>query len=387
MNWMKKLHGMNDIIKGFAMGIKARGILSILAGFCFVFNSTYAQELKKEVNFSQHKTIPVYNLKKAGNTTIFQGNKKKRNYFEGWYFKMVSEDGSGILSVIPGISLSGDGKEQHAFIQIINGVTAQTSYYTFPVEEFSFSKKAFEIKIGNNYFSEERMILDLKDSISFVSGKVVMSGNVSYSSGRLINTGIMGWYRFVPFMECYHGVVSLTNQLKGELVINNERFNFDGGKGYIEKDWGSSMPSAWIWMQSNHFNNPNSSFMLSIADIPWLGKSFNGFLGFFYHEHKTYHFATYRSSKLRLEVIDPDELKIRIENRKNTFIIHAKSKNTGLLKAPVEGSMDRRIPESIDASLMITMLDIKGNIVFTDSTKITGLEMVGDFRKLQGLLK
>ena len=313
------------------MLIKTTRILCLLKSlfFCFAIISSQAQELKKEIHFSQYKILPFYNLKKAGNTTIFQGNKKKRKYFEGWYFKMVAEDGSSILSVIPGISLSGDGSEQHAFIQIINGVTAQTSYYSFPIEEFSFSKKEFAVKIGDNYFSKDRIILDLKDNDSFVSGKIEMFNPVEYTSGRLMNPGIMGWYRFVPFMECYHGVVSLTHHLKGKLIVNNEVYDFNGGRGYIEKDWGSSMPSAWIWMQSNHFSDTNSSFMLSIAEIPWLGKSFTGFLGFFYHKNKIHHFATYRPTKLQLEIADSNILKIKIENRKNTFILNARSSNSG----------------------------------------------------------
>jgi hypothetical protein len=283
--------------------------------------------------------------------------------------------------------LSDDGKEQHAFIQLINGLTAQTSYYSFPIEEFSFSKKYFAVKIGDNYFSEDLIALDLKDTNSFVSGKIEMINQVGYKSGRLMNSGIMGWYRFVPYMQCYHGVISLTNNLKGKLNINNEVYDFNSGKGYIEKDWGSSMPSAWIWMQSNHFSNSNSSFMLSIADIPWMGKSFTGFLGFFYHDNKIHHFATYRPTLLHLEIPDTNKVKIKIENRRNTFLLNAISNNSGMLKAPVEGSMDRRIPESIDAILKITMLDKKGNVVFTDSSNITGLEMVGDYRKLQGVLK
>ena len=354
---------------------------------CFAVIIVHAQELKREIHFSQHKILPLYNLKKAGNTVIFQGNKKKRKYFEGWYFKMVAEDGSSILSVIPGISLSSDGKEKHAFIQIINGVTAQTSYYSFPIGEFSFSKKEFAIKIGDNYFSKDRIVLNLKDNDSAVSGEVEMFNSVKYTSDRLINPGIMGWYRFVPFMECYHGVVSLTHNLKGKLIVNDELFDFNNGKGYIEKDWGSSMPSAWIWMQSNHFNSVSSSFMLSIADIPWLGKSFTGFLDFFYFNNKIHHFTTYRSSKLELEIDDSDILNIKIKNKKNAFIINARSNNAGMLKAPAGGSMDRRIPESIDAMLKIIMLDKKGNIVSVDSSNITGLEMVGDYKKLQGLLK
>lgn len=353
----------------------------------FPFSRIYAQSLQKEIPFAEHKFIPCYALKKAGNTSIFQGNKKKKEYFEGWYFKMVGKEGNSIISVIPGISLSSDGEEQHAFIQIINGVSAQTYYYSFPVEDFFFSKKDFAVRIGGNYFSRDSLVLNIQQGDETVSGRVLISDPVSYRSGRLFNTGIMGWYRFVPFMECYHGVVSLSHGLEGSLRINGDEFNFTEGRGYIEKDWGSSMPSAWIWMQSNNFAEENSSFMLSIANIPWLGKSFTGFLGFFYHNNEIYHFATYRPTRLFLEITDQQHLDIRIENRKNTFLIQAVSNSTGLLKAPVGGAMDRRIPESIDAAINITMLDKEGNIVFQDSTNIAGLEMVGDFEAFEGMLK
>ncbi|MBN1926380.1 MAG: hypothetical protein JW798_11145 [Prolixibacteraceae bacterium] len=300
---------------------------------------------------------------------------------------MVSKNGKFILSVIPGISLSSDGQEQHAFIQVIDGITAQTNYFSYPIEEFSFSKQKFAIKIGENYFSRDSIILNIKDNHSIISGKIEMLNSVEYSSGSLIDPGIMGWYRFVPFMECYHGVVSLTHNLKGLLIFNNEAFDFNEGRGYIEKDWGSSMPSSWIWMQSNNFTDNGSSFMLSIANIPWLGKSFTGFLGFFYYNGRIHRFATYRSTKLQLEIVDTNRVLIDIENGENSFLLDVSSNNAGMLKAPVEGSMDRRIPESIDATIKITMLDKKGNVVMKDSTNIAGLEMVGDYFSLQGLLK
>lgn len=369
--------------------MKIAPILSLILSLflCLTIGAVKAQHLEKEIEFSKHKPLPFYNLKKLGNTTIFQGNNQRNQYFEGWYFKMVSDNGDRILSVIPGISLSKDGREQHAFIQLIDGITAQTRYYSYPITDFSFSKKDFSIKIADNYFSKNRIRLNLKDSLSRVSGKVEMSNLVDYKTGSFMNPGIMGWYRFVPFMQCYHGVVSLTHDLEGKLLVNNKTYDFTDGKGYIEKDWGKSMPSAWVWMQSNHFNDTTSSFMLSIADIPWLGKSFTGFLGFFYHNNKIYHFATYRNSELSFEMVDEHKLKIRIDNSKNSFIIEAESKTAGLLKAPSEGSMDRRISESIDAFVKITMTDQNERVVFTDSTNIAGLEIVGDIEKFTGTIK
>ena len=37
---------------------------------------------------------------------VFQGNLKRKKYFEGWYFKHVSKDLKNVWSFIPGISLS-----------------------------------------------------------------------------------------------------------------------------------------------------------------------------------------------------------------------------------------------------------------------------------------
>ena len=40
---------------------------------------------------------------------------------------------------------------------------------------------------------------------------------VTYRSypGTIFSPGIMGWYSFVPFMECKHGIVSINHDLTG----------------------------------------------------------------------------------------------------------------------------------------------------------------------------
>jgi tocopherol cyclase len=337
--------------------------------------------LEQGINFTGYRCLPGYEFKKLGHPEIFQGNNKKKKYFEGWYFKMVSSAESSILCIIPGIALSHDGKEKHAFIQIIDGETTQTKYCSFPIEEFYFSRKEFAFLIGQNYFSEDKIILNIHSDIASVSGEIQMSKQVKLTKARILNAGIMGWYRFVPFMQCYHGVVSLTHHLDGKILKDGKEYNFNQGTGYIEKDWGSSMPSAWIWMQSNNFKKGNSSFMLSVANIPWLGKSFTGFLGFFLHEVTLYRFATYTNAEIQIEESGADTIFIKIEDRENIFSIEAVHKNAGLLHAPIKGSMDRRIPESFDAKLHLTIQDGKGKVIFCDSTSVAGLELV-EFREL-----
>jgi hypothetical protein len=123
--------------------------------------------------------------------------------------------------------------------------------------------------------------------------------------------------------------------------------------------------------------------MLSIANIPWLGSSFNGFLGFFLHEGKVHRFATYTKAKLDLSSTSSDTLKINIYNKEFTYQIETYRSNSGELLAPVQGSMERRISESVNAQLHLTVLDENQNVIYEDSTSIAGLEIVGDVESLR----
>ena len=95
------------------------------------------------VKFTDYPKVQAYKAKKSKNSSMFQGNKKQKKYFEGWYFKMASQDEMSILSVIPGISISEDGSTKHAFIQIIDGKIAETKYINFPNRRFLFFKRRF----------------------------------------------------------------------------------------------------------------------------------------------------------------------------------------------------------------------------------------------------
>ena len=51
-----------------------------------------------------------------------------------------------------------------------------------------------------------------------------------------LSPGIMGPYSFIPFMECYHGILSMNHKILGSLKYNDENISFNGGKCYMEKD-------------------------------------------------------------------------------------------------------------------------------------------------------
>jgi len=130
--------------------------------------------------------ISSYQKKKRRFSKYFQGNKKERRYFEGWYFKMVSEDGSSVLSLIPGVVYAKEKGKGHAFIQVINGNTGETGYHQYPLSAFTFSKDSFYVTIGGSTFSDRHLHLEIGDSLT---GDVYINHPVRYPMKR----GAPGW--------------------------------------------------------------------------------------------------------------------------------------------------------------------------------------------------
>jgi tocopherol cyclase len=304
---------------------------------------------------------------------IFQGNLQKKNYFEGWYFKHVSQDLNNVWSFIPGVSLTAN--DPHAFIQIINGINGESQYVTYPLDQFSWDKKKLYLKIGSSVFTSENINLKIENEFIKIEGSIDYSNSVKYPSG-LLSPGIMGWYSFIPFMECKHGIVSVNHDLTGSIKVNNSSIDFNEGKGYIEKDWGTSFPEAWLWIQANNFSDHESSFTFSVAKIPWIGKFFIGFIAFLYFNKKFFLFSTYNNSLITEINHSGKSIGITLKNRDFILKISALKNTFGELRAPSSGIMSRRIKESIDSEVTIKLYDKHNNLIYNDSSKRAGLEVI-----------
>jgi tocopherol cyclase len=311
---------------------------------------------------------------KTSRPAPFQGNLKNKKYFEGWYFKLVSPDGGNIYSIIPGISLS---KDRHAFIQVIEGKTGKTDYNSFHINSFKSEKNRFDINIGDNHFSEEKISLNLSGENFRIQGKISFEDSAVWSVTP-ISPGIMGWYTWVPFMECYHAVVSLDNRLKGVLAINDNNIDFSSGRGYIEKDWGRSFPECWVWSQGNCFEIPGTSFMFSVAKIPWLGNYFIGHICFLLHNRRIYKFATWNGSKFEINKNTNNQIHASFSGKDHLLEVDISSTVSGRLKAPVLGAMERYIKEGVNAEVTIHLSSKSGKEIFNGTSAHAGLEVVGD---------
>lgn len=304
---------------------------------------------------------------------VFQGSLKKKKYFEGWYFKHVSRDLRHVYAFIPGVSLA--GPDSHAFIQVIDGITGTTDYLTYSLDEFRYDTRTLVVRVGRSVFSDHGIELDISGDIYKVRGKIEYRNMVPFP-GRFLAPGIMGWYSFVPFMECYHAVVSARHDLDGFLEVNSSTIDLTGGSGYIEKDWGTSFPECWIWLHCNSFPGSNASLMVSIAKIPWLGRFFIGFISFLYLDGKFFFFHTHNGARLTGTRYDGTALELALDNGTHALRITARKNKSGELAAPRHGSMSRRIKESIDSSVEVKLSTSNGSVLFDARGTRAGLEII-----------
>lgn len=309
------------------------------------------------------------------NDEMFQGWGKKAPYFEGWYFKLIDETNGLAFAIIPGISISIDGS--HSFIQVFDGKANKSTYHKFPSEDFVPDPTTFGLQLGKSTFSNRHIFLDVEE----LQLDLKFENRIPWPNDFLV-PGIMGWYAFMPYMQCYHGVVSLNHSFKGKITFNGKTYQISKGIGYIEKDWGRSFPKSWIWMQSNHFKdsvNPVSC-MASVAHIPWVGKHFIGFLASFLFEEVVYKFTTYNGSKMKAKVID-NKIFIGFKRGEVELQIEAHKKEGTQLVSPIEGDMIGKVEESLESELFI-IFKKADNIVFKGTGTFSGLEIAGEYDEL-----
>lgn len=302
-------------------------------------------------------------------------------YFEGWYYKLVNSDGSQRFALIPGVYIATEKDKSHCFIQVFDSQTEKVTYHRYPANAFKTSPDRFEILVGPNYFSENKVILEIDEDLAEVKGTLEFDDLHPWPV-RLNSPGAMGWFAWVPFMECYHGVVSMDHPIQGGFQYKSTYLDFNGGRGFIEKDWGKQFPSAWIWGQCNHFCQTGISLMLSVAEIPWLGRSFGGFIVGLLYEGYIHRFATYNSSKIESLTLDDENVHLVVHNRTHKLRIKLKRKEGGLLQAPTIVEMNRRILETLNATFEISFEKLSGGVLFSGVGTYAGLEVVGDMSHL-----
>lgn len=316
---------------------------------------------------------------KLRNPDLYHGEKKQRNFFEGWYFKVCDQNDDHVFAFIPGIAKGKEPSQNHSFVQVLEGKLARYSYIKFNEDAFTFQKNDFYVSVLDNSFSLEKIRLNLVHKNEKIQGSLKFK-EIKKWPDSIINPGSMGFYNYLWFMECYSQVCVHDGLVEGNLKIGEKIVDFTGGKVYIEKNWGKSFPKSWVWIQSNSFDEDEISFTCSIGRVPFFFSSFSGFLTAVNIKEKFYPFTTINKSTMNIKRDDMDveiifkrknfELFVKTHSQKNKYIV---------CKGPKDGHMIPLTEETIVGEIELELRDIEsGKIIYSGRGRSAGIEYGGE---------
>lgn len=290
----------------------------------------------------------------------FHGNRRKKSYFEGWYLK--HQCGEETVAFIPAFHVDSEGKRS-ASLQIVTKEIARR--IDFPATGFYADEERFRVRVGKSWFSEHGAHLHLKDQ------DISVYGDLFYGPFDVPGEDIMGPFRFLPRMQCVHGILSRRHTVRGTLRINGKTFHFQQGWGYIETDRGSSFPSEYIWTQCNRFKQEkNCAVMVSSANIPVGKLHFTGCICDIMYQGEEYRLATYRGAHPETE-----GRMLRLLQGPYSLLVQPIQEAPQALAAPEAGAMSGTIHES--ASCVVRYVFSKGEeTVFDLTSPYAGFEWV-----------
>lgn len=286
----------------------------------------------------------------------FHGNAARRGYFEGWYYKQQSQEGS--VAFIPAYHVDRHGRKS-ASIQVLSQQGALQ--FTFDPADFHAERDSFCVRIGKSIFTKDGCRVDCGH------GKERVLAELTYSEQMPPGYDIMGPFRLAPFLQCRHSVFSMRHDVAGYACIGGRKYDFSGGTGYMEGDRGYSFPKRYIWTQC--FEN-EVSVMLSIASVPLLGISFTGCIGFVLLEGQEYRFGTYLGAR---PSVSPGKTVVR--QGELTLTVTMEEREGAPLRAPRIGSMERTIRERL-AGQARYKLEQNGHVLMDFSSNAASYENV-----------
>lgn len=308
---------------------------------------------------------------------LYHGEQSSDRFFEGWYFKLTTGDGRS-FAFIPGV---GKGHDPHSFLQIINGPKSEYHYFRFPIGAFHSSHERLEVGVGANRFSLSALKADVKEAGIKADLRFT---NISRWPDSRLAPGSMGVFNHLSFLECYNQVCALDGRVEGTFAIDGKHVDLTDARIYVEKNWGRSFPKAWFWAQCNRFDDKRAAFTCSIGEVPIGGMSFRGIVSGLMLDGAFYPFTTMNGTAFRLSPRPGGMDLVMANSHARVKCEFTDGERFVLCKAPNNGEMCSRAPETLTASMVLSLSvpdDGGWHTIYQGTSSCCGIEYGGQWER------
>ena len=297
-------------------------------------------------------------------------------FFEGWYIRFTDSDQNRTFGFLFGKVVPEDTKLAHklAFMGLIyddQHTSRLLSYDAFPSSSTvnitvrggqpvtsnpEVSGPAyFRFEAGNvGYIKVKRNRTEIKVNVNGTLFEARIGESVPWDPEH---KGPMGWLVNVPIMPLYWFVYSTRSPLLSYKWQHPNGDVIEGKSGlvHMEKNWGPSFPSAWIWTQgvtSNHI-----SYAIAFGPLGFGPVTLSGHLGGYKNPNKDTDISFRPDNSKMSHTLDPCSgsvsATVDMITHKIQFSISAKPATFSCLYGPMTNGFRRVSTESFKATAKI----------------------------------
>lgn len=334
----------------------------------------------------------------------YHWNGTTKSYFEGWYFRLTLPEMGQTFAFMYSIQDPIGGQSHSGGAVQILGIDEGYLCRTFPnVRQFYAAKD--RLCFGHWHRSDRQISPRLLPTAEFATrvregyqlspdlnqGSIYDPLSDRYCRWQYEIKPIYGWGNARSIQQSSAGLLShlqifepgwqitmAHGMATGWIDWQGKRYEFTNAPAYSEKNWGSSFPQKWFWLNCNSFSDEPDLALTAgggMRQVLWWTEEV-GLIGLHYRG-KFYEFAPW-NAELNWKIEPWGNWQMEAVNRDYAITLKGKTDLPGTyVRTPTADGLVFNCRDTTSGNLELELRSLSGNIIVQAASHLAGLEVGG----------
>lgn len=190
-----------------------------------------------------------------------------------------------------------------------------------------------------------------------------------------------GWLSFLPIFEPGWQITMAHGLATGWITWRGQKYSFANAPAYSEKNWGSSFPQEWFWLNCNSFSQVTDLALTAgggIRKVLWWQEEV-ALIGIHY-QGKFYEFAPW-NSQVNWQIDPWGNWKLQGKSPQYQVVIIGETDSPGTyVRTPTARGLVLNCRDTTRGKLSLSLHDWQGKTIVEAHSDLAGLEVGGDIK-------
>lgn len=326
------------------------------------------------------------------------------NYFEGWYFRLTLPEIKQTFAFMYSIEDPlGEQLKSGGAVQIL-GIDETYLFRTF-IDVHKFFADQNNLALGHwsktNLTTKAKLLSSTEFRNCITEGYQVTAklnqGSIydpvrneychweyqiqpvyGWGNSQQPQQSSAGWLSFLPIFEPGWQIMMAHGLATGWVEWRGQRYQFTNAPAYSEKNWGSSFPKKWFWLNCNSFNQKTDLALTAgggIRQVLWWSEEV-ALIGIHY-QGKFYEFAPW-NSQVSWQVEPWGKWQLQGKSVEYEVILTGTTNLSGTyVRTPTAKGLVFNCRDTTQGKLSLILSDCQGKTIVTATSNLAGLEVGG----------